>query len=170
MSEHGPGVQLVGGSGLTPLVPTPNRKLVNAITSRSAEALARPSALAEFAATLHQAATFHAQAKANDTLALKDGADARFTGAELDAFEKLFRERGVWVDEMRKRQDKVGAHEDPAFRVADVDRKAREIGEERRRLERKKAPRRKRVASSSAAAETPVAEETPKVQKAEGEL
>ncbi len=152
------------------------RKLVNAITSRSSEALARPSALAEFAATLHQAATFHAQAKANDTLAAKDGADARFTPAELDAFEKVFRERGVWVDEMKKRQDRVKAHEDPAFRVADVDRKAREIGEERRRLERKRAPRRKKVltsstvASAASAAETPVAEETPKVHKAEGEL
>jgi len=78
---------------------------------------------------------------------------------------------------MRKRQDKAQAHEDPAFKVGDVDRKAREIGEEKRRLERKKQPRRKKAGTSSAAAsssasgaETPVAEETPKVHKAEGEL
>lgn len=158
-------------------------KLVNLITSRTTEAAARPAALSEFASTLAGASDFLATARKADAAAVAAGDLARFTTAELDAFEKLFRERGLWVDDVKRRQDKVQPHEDPVFRVAELDKKAREIGEERRKLEKKKAPRRKKVlstsSSSSSTTEVPSSSsssvagqetETPKVEKVKDEL
>lgn len=147
----------------------PRRKLVKLITSRTTEALARPKALSEFALTLSQASTFLASARANETQYATDGLPARFTTEELDKFEKMFREKGIWVDEAKRKQDKIKeGHLDPAFRVQEVEKRAQEIDEERRRLERRKVPRRKKVLPTKSAKKEEEGEES-KTASAEGE-
>ncbi|BGP19879.1 hypothetical protein JCM10213_008647 [Rhodosporidiobolus nylandii] len=136
-------------------------KLVKHITSRSTEALKRP----EFVALLRDAFTtstsFLSSARENFTLAEAAKEVQRFTSDELDKLEKLVTSTREWLDDALKKQDKVKAYEDPVLRVAEIERKLKDVEGEVRKLERKKAPRRKKVvptSSSSAAGEEPTGE------------
>lgn len=145
----------------------PNRrKLVQHILSRSTEALQRPALIADLRSALSAASTFVSSARANATaLASSDpGAPARFTDDELAKLEGLARETGAWVDDMVKKQDKVAAHEDAVLRVAELEKKLKEVERETDKLAKKKAPRRRKTAAS-ASTSAQAAEETPAAGK-----
>ncbi|GJN93779.1 hypothetical protein Rhopal_006837-T1 [Rhodotorula paludigena] len=141
-------------------------KLVQHILSRSTEALQRPALIADLRSAVLAASTFVSSARANATaLASSDpGAPARFTDDELAKLEGLARETGAWVDDMVKKQDKVAAHEDAVLRVAELEKKLKEVERETDKLAKKKAPRRRKTAAS-ASASAQAAEETPAAGK-----
>ncbi|GAA5940238.1 hypothetical protein JCM3775_004408 [Rhodotorula graminis] len=126
-------------------------KLVKHILSRSTEALARPAALSSLHSTLSTATTFLSSARANATATTASDPDApqRFTADELDKFEGLVRESQTWVSDVEARQHKLKAHEDPAVRVAEVDKKLKEVERELAKLEKKKVPRRRKAGTKA---------------------
>ncbi|GAA5839170.1 hypothetical protein JCM9279_002616 [Rhodotorula babjevae] len=126
-------------------------KLVKHILSRSTEALARPAALSSLQSTLSTASTFLSSARANATATTASDPDApqRFTADELDKFDGLVRDSQSWVADAEARQAKLKAHEDPAVRVAEVDKKLKEVERELAKLEKKKVPRRRKAGSKA---------------------
>ncbi|GAA6001699.1 uncharacterized protein JCM10292_004998 [Rhodotorula paludigena] len=145
-------------------------KLVQHILSRSTEALQRPALIADLRSAVSAASTFVSSARANATaLASSDpGAPARFADDELAKLEGLARETGAWVDDMVKKQDKVAAHEDAVLRVAELEKKLKEVERETDKLAKKKAPRRRKTAASasaSASTSAQTSEETPAAGK-----
>ncbi|GAA5891468.1 hypothetical protein JCM8208_007291 [Rhodotorula glutinis] len=139
-------------------------KLVKHILSRSTEALGRPAALSSLQSTLSTASTFLSSARANATATTASDPDApqRFTADELDKFDGLVRESQTWVADAEARQAKLKAHEDPAVRVADVEKKLKEVERELAKLEKKKVPRRRKAGTK---AETVKPEPTAKEHK-----
>jgi hypoxia up-regulated 1 len=151
------------------------RKLVKHISSRSTEALKRPEALISLSSTLESASTFLTSARTNFTSNASTSAPQRFTSDELDKFEKLVNGVKEWVGEAQKKLEKAKAHEDPAVKVAEIERKTRDVEAELKKLEKKKMPRRKKVVSSSSssakAAETETAKgEEPTAEHKKDEL
>jgi hypoxia up-regulated 1 len=149
------------------------RKLVKHISSRSTEALKRPEALISLSSTLESA--FLTSARTNFTSTASTSAPQRFTSDELDKFEKLVNGVKEWVGEAQKKLEKAKAHEDPAVKVAEIERKTRDVEAELKKLEKKKMPRRKKVVSSSSssakAAETETAKgEEPTAEHKKDEL
>ncbi|GAA6037719.1 hypothetical protein JCM8097_002306 [Rhodosporidiobolus ruineniae] len=132
-------------------------KLVQHITSRSSEALKRPEAVTNLRDVLSSSSTFLTSARANDTAAAKSDAPQRFTADELDKLEKNVTAAQSWLDEALKKQDKIKGHEDPVVRVAEIERKTRDVEAELKKLEKKKMPRRKKVVSSSSSSSSSAA-------------
>ncbi|BGP43196.1 lumenal Hsp70 protein [Rhodotorula kratochvilovae] len=126
-------------------------KLVKHILSRSTEALARPAALASLHSTLTSASAFLADARKNATAAAAADADApaRFTPDELDKLDALLKETRAWVEDADARQAKLRAHEDPVVRVAEVEKKEKEVEREVAKLEKKKVPRRRKAGTKA---------------------
>lgn len=127
----------------------PRRKLVKHILSRSTEALARPAAITSLRDALSSASTFVSSARADATaLAASDPeAPQRFTSDELDKLDSLVRDTAAWLADAEARQGRLEGHEDPAVRVAEVDKRQKEVEREVGRLEKKKAPRRRKAGS-----------------------
>ncbi|GAA6014558.1 hypothetical protein JCM10207_001644 [Rhodosporidiobolus poonsookiae] len=126
-------------------------KVVKHISSRSTEALKRPEIVASLRDTLTSSTSFLASARSNFTANTASDAPQRFTADELDKLDKLVTSTREWLDDSLKKQDKVKPYEDPVVRVADIERKLRDLESEVRKLERKKQPKRRKVASSSSA-------------------
>ncbi|KAL7341184.1 mitogen-activated protein kinase HOG1 [Rhodotorula toruloides] len=104
------------------------RKLVKHILSRSTEAVARPAAVSSLRDQLAKTSTFLSTARADSAALTKSDPSApqRFTTDELDSLDKLVKESQAWLDDALKRQEKLKAHEDPAFKVAEVEKKLKE--------------------------------------------
>ncbi|PRQ71057.1 hypothetical protein AAT19DRAFT_10597, partial [Rhodotorula toruloides] len=144
-------------------------KLVKHILSRSTEAVARPAAVSQLRNQLNKTSTFLSTARA-DAAALTESdptAPQRFTTDELELLDKLVKESQSWLDNAIKRQEKLKAHEDPALKVAEVEKKVKEIERETSRLEKKKQPRRKKAIKAAPAAEEA---EKPKQEHKKDEL
>ncbi|BGP27455.1 lumenal Hsp70 protein [Rhodotorula toruloides] len=136
-------------------------KLVKHILSRSTEASERPAAVSSLRDQLSKSSSFLSTARADSAALAKSDPSApqRFTGDELDSLDKLVRETQAWLDDAVKRQEKVKAYEDPAFKVVEVEKRAKEVERETAKLEKKKMPRRKKAVPAAAAT---VEEETEK--------
>ncbi|BGP11187.1 lumenal Hsp70 protein [Rhodotorula toruloides] len=149
-------------------------KLVKHILSRSTEAVARPAAVSSLRDQLAKTSTFLSTARADSAALTKSDPSApqRFTTDELDSLDKLVKESQSWLDDALKRQEKLKAHEDPAFKVAEVENKVKEVERETSRLEKKKQPRRKKAikATPAAAATEEEAQEKPKQEHKKDEL
>lgn len=59
------------------------------------------------------------------------------------------RDSQTWVADAEARQAKLKAHEDPAVRVAEVDKKLKEVERELAKLEKKKVPRRRKAGTKA---------------------
>ncbi|GAA5888399.1 hypothetical protein JCM6882_008607 [Rhodosporidiobolus microsporus] len=124
-------------------------KLVKHISSRSTEALKRPEAITNLRDALTSSSTFLNSARTNHTAAAAADEPQRFTTDELDKLDKLISSTQQWLDESVKKQEKTKPYEDPVVRVAEIERKLKDLESETKKLEKKKAPRRKKVVSSS---------------------
>ncbi|BGP03268.1 Heat shock protein 70-like protein LHS1 [Rhodotorula toruloides] len=146
-------------------------KLVKHILSRSTEAVARPAAVSQLRDQLTKTSSFLSTARADAAALTKSDPTApqRFTADELDSLDKLVKESQVWLDDALKRQEKVKAHEDPAFKVAEVEKKMKEVERETSRLGKKKQPRRKKAIKAAPAAAEEEAEK-PKQEHKKDEL
>ncbi|KAM0786120.1 hypothetical protein ACM66B_006930 [Microbotryomycetes sp. NB124-2] len=142
-------------------------KLVKLIQTRADEARARPSLVESLRDSLAQATQFHSSATHNDTLT----EFKRFTVAELDKLSKLVQDSSEWLNEFVKKQDGLKETDDPVLRVADLEKKIKEVGNEVRRLAKKKAPRKvkSRETTTASTSSSDKAEETPKADEQQGE-
>lgn len=134
----------------------PNRKLVKHVTVRSAEAAQRPRAIDAFKVILGSSDAFAASARYNLSTLAKDELP-KYTEAELSALEKLSKDAREWFAGAVKKQEALKAWEDPVLKVAEMEKRARELDAEVSKLRKKKAPRKAKVASGKAAKATPVA-------------
>lgn len=119
------------------------------MTVRSAEANERPRAVDAFNAILLSSDGFLTSAKTNNTVAEKKKDLPKYTPEELESFAKLKTEAAAWFHPLVKKQEGLKSHEDPVLRVADLEKKAKEIQAEMGKLLRKKAPRKPKVKASS---------------------
>ena len=131
------------------LTPRTHRKLVKHVTIRSAEAAQRPRATDAFKVVLASADAFAASARLNTTASESKKELPRHTTVEIDALAKLAADGRTWFVATVKAQDGKKAHEDPVLRVADLERRAKEIESEVAKLRKKKAPRKPKVVASS---------------------
>ncbi|BGP35161.1 lumenal Hsp70 protein [Rhodotorula toruloides] len=146
-------------------------KLVKHILSRSTEAVARPAAVSSLRDQLAKTSTFLSTARADAAALTKSDPTApqRFTTGELDSLDKLVKDAQAWLDDALKRQEKLKAHEDPAFKVAEIEKRVKEVERETSRLEKKKQPRRKK-ANKAAPATAEEEAEKPKQERKKDEL
>ncbi|GAA5862035.1 hypothetical protein JCM8547_001565 [Rhodosporidiobolus lusitaniae] len=127
-------------------------KLVKHITSRSTEALKRPEAVSALRESLATATTFLTEARTNFTTNAASDTPQRFTMEELDKLVKLVSSTRDWLEDGLKKQEKVKPYEDAVIRVAEIERKYKDLQAEVTKLQKKKQPRRKKVVSSSSSA------------------
>ncbi|BGP35182.1 lumenal Hsp70 protein [Rhodotorula toruloides] len=146
-------------------------KLVKHILSRSTEAVARPAAVSSLRDQLAKTSTFLSTARADAAALTKSDPTApqRFTTGKLDSLDKLVKDAQAWLDDALKRQEKLKAHEDPAFKVAEIEKRVKEVERETSRLEKKKQPRRKK-ANKAAPATAEEEAEKPKQERKKDEL
>ena len=119
--------------------------MIKHVSTRIAEAAARPRAVESFQETLDSADAFILSARANDTAAEKAKAVPRFTPVELDTVSKSIKEATEWFTATMKKQSSLKPHQDPILKVADVERKAKDIEVEVAKLRKKKVPRKPKV-------------------------
>ena len=144
------------------------------MTVRSTEASQRPNALAAFKLVLSTADTFAASARVNTTASESKKETPRHSTVEIDALVKLASDAREWLAGAVKSQDAKKEHEDPILRVAEVEKKAKEVEKEIERLKKKKAPRKAKVVApkkseepSASVEEEPKPEATPERTKDE---
>ncbi|KAJ8291965.1 Hypoxia up-regulated protein 1 [Rhodotorula toruloides] len=150
-------------------------KLVKHILSCLTEAVARPAAVSSLRDQLAKTTTFLSTTRPDSAALTKSDPSApqRFTADKLDSLNKLVKESQAWLDDALKRQEKLKVHEDPAFKVAEVGKKLKEVERETSRLEKKKQPRRKKAIKATPAAavqEEEEAQEKPKQEHKKDEL
>ncbi|KAK4048426.1 lumenal Hsp70 protein [Microbotryomycetes sp. JL201] len=141
-------------------------KLVKLIQTRAEEARARPSLIESLRDSLSQATQFHTSATHNDTLTeLK-----RFTAAELDKLYKIVKDSTEWLNDLVKKQDALKETDDPILRVNDLEKRIKEVGNEVRRLSKKKVPRKvksRETTSATTTSDDEKSQETPKAEDGE---
>ncbi|GAA5827900.1 hypothetical protein JCM11251_007722 [Rhodosporidiobolus azoricus] len=142
-------------------------KLVKHISSRSTEALKRPEAITNLRDALTSSSAFLSSARTNHTAAVAADDPLRFTADELDKLDKLISSTQQWLDDSVKKQEKTKPYEDAVFKVAEVERKLRDLESEVKKLEKKKAPRRKKAVSSSSSSSAAGGEPTMERKKDE---
>ncbi|KAL8277095.1 hypothetical protein RQP46_010523 [Phenoliferia psychrophenolica] len=120
-------------------------KLIKHVTVRSSEASQRSNAIKAFKLILSTADAFALSARTNTTLSESKKETPRHTLVEIEALTKLSSDAREWLSTQVKSQDSKKAHEDPVLRVAEVERKAREVENEVNKLMKKKAPRKSKV-------------------------
>lgn len=131
----------------------PLRKLVKQINTRSIEATQRPPAIDSLRKTLTTSSTFLASSQANNTLSLAAGDLPRFTDAELESLDTLIKTNREWLDDLVEKQNAVKGFEDPVLRVAELQKREKELDVVVDKLRKKKAPRKPKVVKSKKVAE-----------------
>ncbi|KAK4701696.1 hypothetical protein P7C70_g4535, partial [Phenoliferia sp. Uapishka_3] len=113
----------------------------------ASKASRRPQAVEALAVILASADVFASSAKLNSTIDEARGVPTKFTDAEIEGLVKLASDARNWLDENAQRQERLQAYEDPILRVADVERKSKEVENEVGRLRKKKVPKKAKVTS-----------------------
>ena len=105
--------------------------------------------------SLFHGQTFYSSAEANATV----DDPPRHTRAELDALREQLTGDTDWLNDALAKQAKLRAHDDPALKRVELERRQRAVEAELARLKKKKAPRRTSTTTTTAEP-TPSADET----------
>ncbi|GAA6060896.1 hypothetical protein JCM10212_000179 [Sporobolomyces blumeae] len=144
-------------------------KLVKHVLTRSHEAVSRPELVTRLRELVSTSTTFHSSALKNLTTSAADAVQ-RFTTDELTKLSTLVNETTTWLDDLVKKQDKLKAHEDPVLRVADLEKKIKDLESEYGKLFKKKVPRARKAKPAKKEEAKEEAKEEPPAEHKKDEL
>ena len=131
-----------------------DRRSASPVTSRIKEASGRSKAITDFRIGMIQAQAFllsSIKQLENDTAA---GEPSKYTELELTTLEGSISSNEKWLSDLEKKQEVLKRHEDPILRIADLERRTKELSAQLAVLKAKRPPRKPKKVSSATSSDT----------------
>lgn len=126
---------------------------------RLKEAAGRPKAVADLGAGMMQAQTFLTTAKKQLEVDTAAGEPSKYTEVEITTLAKSIDSNEKWLAEVQKSQEALKMHEDPVLRIAELERRTRELSAQVAVLKAKRPPRKPKKTTTTvpSSSESPAA-------------